>query len=59
MTKEIRQGLGLALVGLVLLLVGVLADGQPGVVIRMGGVLFLIGGLIAAAVGLFRQPQQD
>jgi hypothetical protein len=59
MTGTTRQGFGLALLGLVLLLVGYALGDQAGNLIRgIGGGLVLVG-LIAAAVGLLKTPQRD
>lgn len=60
MAKEIRQGIGLALIGVVLFLLSAgAADSPVGGVVNGAGFLFIIGGLIVAAVGFFKTPQRD
>lgn len=53
MTKLVRQGLGLVAIGVVLFLLSI-AGLEAGNLVRAAGFLFVIGGLIACAVGLFR-----
>ena len=55
MTTEVRQGLGLVCIGLACLVLSAVADGQPAVVVRAAAMLFTLGGLALAAVGLLRR----